>query len=66
MPDLSEEITLLLEHFDRERFIALRTALIARGIADPVLMRFDSHTVPPADEAAVKEQLLALAARLRA
>jgi len=45
----------------RARFIALRTALFARGIDDPVLARFDSYTVPRATAAEVAGQLITLA-----
>ncbi|MCU1244750.1 MAG: hypothetical protein JWN02_660 [Acidobacteria bacterium] len=48
----------------RERFIAVRSALFQRGLFDPVLVRFDSATVPPASTAEVAEQLAAVAASL--
>jgi hypothetical protein len=41
----------------RVRFIELRTNLIARGISDPLLARFDSYSVPQAATRAVAEQL---------
>ena len=41
----------------RQRFIAVRSALFQRGIYDPVLVRFDSATAPPATPAEVAEQL---------
>ncbi|HSP16651.1 MAG TPA: hypothetical protein VLV78_18035 [Thermoanaerobaculia bacterium] len=48
----------------RERFIHVRTALLQRGIHDPVLIRFDSATVPQASAIEVAEQLSAVAASL--
>lgn len=41
----------------RQRFIRLRTALFQRGIYDPVLVRFDSATAPPATTAEIAGQL---------
>jgi hypothetical protein len=48
----------------RSRFISVRSALFQNGVYDPVLVRFDSATVPqiPALEAA--EQLASVAAAL--
>ena len=37
-----------LPHELRKAFIDVRAALFARGIYDPVLVRFDSATVPRA------------------
>jgi hypothetical protein len=48
----------------RKDFIALRTALFQRGVYDPVLVRFDSVTAPPATPAEIAEELEALAASL--
>jgi hypothetical protein len=41
----------------RERFIALRAAMYARGIYDPVLVRFDSATAPQASNEELAAQL---------
>jgi hypothetical protein len=54
---LKDEASSLRERYDRERFIAFRTRLIERGIHDPVLMRFDSHTVSRVDDSVVVERL---------
>ena len=48
----------------RERFIRVRAELFRRGIFNPVLARFDSHTVAPADALAVGKQLAAVAEKL--
>jgi hypothetical protein len=48
----------------RARFIDVRAALFQRGIYDPVLVRFDSATVPQASLAEVAEQLASVAASL--
>ena len=53
---LSEEL--------RSRFIGVRAALFQRGIYDPVLVRFDSATAPPASNQEIAEQLSAIAAAL--
>ena len=45
----------------RKRFIAARTELFRRGLYDPVLVRFDSATVPAAGLAEVAAQLRAIA-----
>jgi hypothetical protein len=45
----------------RARFIALRTALNALGVYDPVLGRFDSATVPRATTAEISDQLARVA-----
>ena len=41
----------------RQRFIDVRAALFQRGIYDPVLVRFDSATAPPASVSEVAEEL---------
>ena len=48
----------------RQRFIAVREALIVRGIFDPVLQRFDSYSAPKADASEVTAQLAAIAEAL--
>jgi hypothetical protein len=48
----------------RARFIDVRAALFDRGIYDPVLVRFDTATVPQAPTSEVAEQLAAVAASL--
>lgn len=48
----------------RQRFIAVRSELFQRGIYDPVLVRFDTITVPRASTAEVAEQLAMAAASL--
>ncbi len=48
----------------RSRFITVRAALFQRGIFDPVLVRFDSATVPQASPAEVAEQLAVVAGTL--
>jgi hypothetical protein len=45
----------------RARFIALRTAMVQRGIYDPVLVRFDSITVPRATASELAQQLALIA-----
>ena len=42
----------------RARFIAVRAALFTRGIYDPVLVRFDSATVPQVSAAEAGEALM--------
>jgi hypothetical protein len=46
----------------RAEFIAIRTELFQRGVFDPVLARFDSHTVPRASAEDAGRQLEQLAA----
>ena len=46
----------------RRRFIEVRAALFQRGMFDPVLVRFDSATAPPASAGEVAEQLEKIAA----
>ncbi len=41
----------------RRRFMDVRTALVQRGVYDPVLVRFDTATVPQATTLAVAEEL---------
>ena len=48
----------------RERFINVRAVLFQRGIYDPVLVRFDSATAPPAPAQEIGEQLATVAASL--
>lgn len=48
----------------RNRFINARAALFQRGIYDPVLVRFDSATVPPASPAEIAAELESVAAGL--
>ncbi|HEX9163021.1 MAG TPA: hypothetical protein VF980_15050 [Thermoanaerobaculia bacterium] len=48
----------------RARFIHVRAALFQRGIYDPVLVRFDSATVPQASAAELGEQLSSIVASL--
>jgi hypothetical protein len=48
----------------RKRFIDVRANLFARGIYDPVLVRFDSATVPQAPIGEIAEQLATVAAAL--
>ena len=50
----------------RKRFIAVRSALIQRGIFDPVLARFDTVTVSRASVQEIADQLDAIAANLTA
>ena len=48
----------------RKRFIDVRAHLFARGIYDPVLVRFDSATVPHASTGEIAEQLAMVGAGL--
>jgi hypothetical protein len=48
----------------RARFLTLRAALFQRGIYDPVLVRFDSATVPRATLTEIAEQLATVAESL--
>lgn len=48
----------------RQRFITIRAALFQRGIFDPVLVRYDSATVPRASLQEIGEELAAVAAAL--
>jgi hypothetical protein len=48
----------------RERFIAVRGALYARGVYDPVLVRFDTASVPQAATAEVADRLAEVASSL--
>jgi hypothetical protein len=48
----------------RERFINVRAVLFQRGIYDPVLVRFDSATAPPASAQEIGEQLTTVATSL--
>lgn len=49
----------------RRRFIAVRAELFQRGIFDPVLVRFDSATVPKASTQQIADQLGAVVASLK-
>ena len=49
----------------RRRFIAVRAELFQRGIFDPVLVRFDSATVPRASTLQIADQLAAVVASLK-
>ena len=49
----------------RRRFIAVRAELFQRGIFDPVLVRFDSATVPKASMQQIADQLAAVIAGLK-
>ncbi|MEO8215518.1 MAG: hypothetical protein ABI718_00380 [Acidobacteriota bacterium] len=48
----------------RSRFIAFRTTLVQCGINDPVLSRFDSHTVAQPSTIETAAELRALATQL--
>lgn len=48
----------------RQRFIDVRAALFARGIYDPLLVRFDTATVTQAPTAEIAQQLATVAAAL--
>lgn len=48
----------------QERFIDCRAALYQRGIYDPVLVRFDSATVPQASTQEIGAQLATIAESL--
>jgi hypothetical protein len=48
----------------RVRFIAVRAALFQRGVYDPVLVRFDTATVPQASTRQIAEELAKLAESL--
>lgn len=48
----------------RSSFIEIRAALFQRGIYDPVLVRFDTATVPQAPTHEIAEQLESIAAAL--
>jgi hypothetical protein len=48
----------------RRRFIDVRAALFARGIYDPVLVRFDTATVTQATTREIAEELATVAAAL--
>ena len=48
----------------RRRFIDVRSALFQRGIFDPVLVRFDSATVPHATREEIATQLASVAESL--
>ena len=45
----------------RQRFLDVRAALFARGIYDPVLVRFDTATVAQAPTREIGERLAAIA-----
>ncbi len=48
----------------RARFVAIRAELFTRGIFDPVLVRFDSATVPQASPREIADELHLLASNL--
>jgi hypothetical protein len=48
----------------RNRFIAVRAALFQRGVFNPVLVRFDSATVPQASTREIAEELAKVAAAM--
>ena len=48
----------------RKRLIAARTELFRRGVYDPILVRFDSATVPRAGQAELAAELRAIAESL--
>lgn len=48
----------------RQRFVKIRDRLIQLGINDPILARFDSHTVAQEETSAVARQLAAVAENL--
>lgn len=45
----------------RQRFIDVRAALFARGVYDPLLVRFDTASVPQAPTNEIAERLAAVA-----
>lgn len=45
----------------RKRFVDVRAALFQRGIFDPVLVRFDTASAPPATTPAIADALAAAA-----
>jgi DNA-directed RNA polymerase subunit K/omega len=48
----------------RARFVAIRAELFQRGIFDPVLVRFDSATVPQASPREIADELTLVASNL--
>ncbi|HUJ14315.1 MAG TPA: hypothetical protein VL284_11050 [Thermoanaerobaculia bacterium] len=48
----------------RKRFIGVRSALIERGVFDPVLVRFDTITVSRASIEELADELSAVASSL--
>jgi hypothetical protein len=48
----------------RKRFIAVRAELLQRGVFDPVLVRFDSATVPRASVREIADHLRSIAENL--
>ena len=48
----------------RQQFIDVRAELFQRGIFDPVLVRFDSATVPKASQEEIAQQLEMVASAL--
>ena len=48
----------------RKRFVELRTRFIQRGLNDPVLSRFDSHTVAQSSTEEIANQLAVIATQL--
>jgi hypothetical protein len=49
----------------RRHFIEVRAALFQRGVFDPILVRFDSITAPPASNAEIADELANIATDLR-
>jgi hypothetical protein len=49
----------------RQRFLAIRSALFQLGLYDPILVRFDSATVPQASTGEIAEELARVAETLR-
>lgn len=50
----------------RQRFIAVRAELFQRGVFDPLLVRFDSATVPRATLQQIADHLRSIAETLSA
>lgn len=48
----------------RNRFLEVRAVLFERGLYDPILVRFDSATVPQAPTAEIADQLALIAESL--
>jgi len=48
----------------KNRFLEIRAALFARGLYDPILVRFDTATVPQAPMAEIASQLALVAESL--
>jgi hypothetical protein len=48
----------------RARFVAIRAELFQRGIFDPILVRFDTATVPQASPREIADELTLVASNL--